>query len=54
VVNALCIALTGFGVVATARFAEPILDAKFMTSNAGPALVASAMHASMLLPAMPH
>jgi hypothetical protein len=48
-VNALCIVLTAVGVVASAQFAEPMLDAKFVTSNAGPALVASAMRASTML-----
>ena len=52
-INALCIVLAAAGIAATARFAEPILDGKFVSTNAGPALVASAMHASTLVPARP-
>ena len=52
-VNALCILLAAVGIVAAAQFAEPVLDARFVSSNAGPGLVASAMHASILLPTRP-
>jgi hypothetical protein len=52
-INALCIVLAALGIVATAQFAEPVLDGKFMSSNAGPPLVASAMRASMLAPTRP-
>jgi hypothetical protein len=52
-VNTLCIALAAVGIVAGAQFAEPFLDAKFVTSNTGPGLVASAMRASTLVPTRP-
>ncbi|HTS23954.1 MAG TPA: hypothetical protein VMN79_19360 [Casimicrobiaceae bacterium] len=45
IVNALCIALAAVSVVAGAEFAGPVLDGKFVSSNAGPGLVASTMRA---------
>ena len=53
-VNALCIALAAVSIIAGAEFAEPVLDAKFMSGNAGPALVASAMRAPAFLAARSH
>jgi len=45
IVNALCVALAAVSIVAGAEFAQPVLDGKFVTGNAGPPLVASAMRA---------
>jgi len=45
IVNALCIALAAVSIVAGAQFAEPLLNGKFVATNAGPPLVASAMRA---------
>ena len=39
--NALCVALATLSIIASAHFAEPAFDAAVITSNAGPALVAS-------------
>jgi len=47
-VNALCIALAAFSILAGAEFAEPLLNGKFVTGNAGPGLVASAMRSPIL------
>ena len=43
--NALCVALATLSIVASAHFAEPAFDAAVITSNAGPALVASTTQA---------
>jgi hypothetical protein len=54
-INALCVALAAVSIIAGAEFAEPVLDGKFMSGNAGPALVASAMRAPVFpLTARPH
>jgi hypothetical protein len=52
-VDVLCIVLAAVGIVAGAQFAEPVLDARFVSSNAGPGLVASTMRSSTLLPTRP-
>jgi hypothetical protein len=49
----LCIVLAAVGIVAGAHFAEPVLDTRFVSGNAGPGLVASATHASVLVPTRP-
>jgi hypothetical protein len=54
VVNALCIALAAVSIVAGAEFAEPLLNAKFVSSNAGPALVASATRTPAFVSTRPH
>ena len=48
-INALCIGLAVVSIIAGAEFAQPVLDARFMSGNAGPALVASAMRAPAFL-----
>jgi len=45
IVNALCIAIAAVSIVASAEFAEPVFNAKVVSSNAGPALFASTMRA---------
>jgi len=40
--NAACVALATLAVVASAHFAQPVLDAAANTGNAGPELLASA------------
>ena len=40
--NGVCVALATLAVVASAHFAQPILDAAASTGNAGPELLASA------------
>jgi len=42
VMNAACVALATLAVVASAHFAQPVLDAAASTGNAGPELLASA------------
>ena len=42
VLNAVCVALATLAVVASAHFAQPVLDAAASTGNAGPELLASA------------
>jgi len=54
IVNALCVALAAFSVLAGAEFAEPLLNGKFVSSNAGPGLVASAMRSPILSPNRAH
>jgi hypothetical protein len=53
VVNVLCIALAAVSILAGAEFAGPLLNGKFVSGNAGPGLVASAMRAPILGPARP-
>jgi hypothetical protein len=48
VVNALCIALAAVSILAGAEFAEPLLNGKFVSGNAGPGLVASAMRSPIV------
>jgi hypothetical protein len=50
IVNALCIAVAAVSIVAGAEFAEPLLNGKFVSGNAGPGLVASAMRAPIFGP----
>jgi len=49
--NALCVALATLSIVASARFGEPAFDAAVVTSNAGPALVASTTQAPSFIAA---
>lgn len=49
VVNALCVAMVAFSIVASVEFAEPALDAAVVNGNVGPALVASALRAPAFL-----
>jgi hypothetical protein len=45
IINALCIALAAVSILASAEFAEPVINAAAVTGNAGPALFASTMRA---------
>jgi hypothetical protein len=54
VVNALCIALAAVSVLAGAEFAEPLLNGKFVSGNAGPGLVASTMRSPIVYPNRSH
>src|SRR5438477_11562687 len=53
-VNALCVALAAVSIIAGAEFSQPVLDGRFMSGNAGPALVASAMRAPAFLTGRMH
>jgi hypothetical protein len=48
VVNAVCIALAAVSIVAGAEFAEPLLNGKFVSGNAGPGLFASTMRSPII------
>lgn len=45
IVNGLCVALAAVSIVVGVEFAEPVLNGKFVSGNAGPPLVASTMRA---------
>ena len=45
IVNAVCIGLAAVSILAGALFAEPVLNTRFVSGNAGPGLVASTMRA---------
>jgi len=51
-VSVLCIAVAAVSIVAAAEFAEPLLNARFVSANTGPALVASTMRAPAFLTAL--
>ncbi len=53
IVNALCIAVAAVSIVASAEFAEPVFNTKFVSGNAGPALFASTMRAPAFVASRP-
>ena len=53
IVNALCIVVAAVSIVASAEFAEPVFNTKFVSGNAGPALFASTMRAPAFVASRP-
>jgi hypothetical protein len=53
IVNGLCIVVAAVSIVASAEFAEPVFDAKFVSGNAGPALFASTLRAPAFVASRP-
>jgi hypothetical protein len=54
IVNVVCIAVAAVSIVAAAQFAEPVLNGKFVSSNAGPPLVAATMRAPVFATSRAH
>jgi hypothetical protein len=54
IVNVVCIAVAALSILAGAQFAEPVLNGKFVSSNAGPPLVAATMRAPVFATSHAH